>query len=320
MKLPQSFDFRSLEIFVTMVRAGGMTPAAKSLGLTQSAVSQSIAALENALGTTLLDRTRRPLQLTPNGMILFEKAQSLLGMAMETVQTVSEPGGHKMEMLHMAMADSIAFSLGPYLAEKLKNIARHWRITSGLSSDHERALEAGDVDMIISSDQAIENRPDYEHHLIAQEQFLIAAPISYTGPTDQLDQLMGNYKLVRYSLRSFAGRKVEQNLNRWQIKPPLWLEIDSPMAQLAMIANGVAWGITTPIFLLQAPQKISKLRLFRPPKSIFQRHIYLVSRGGQYGDIPDRIARASRAIIRQKLLPEIAEMEEWLPGLITVPE
>ena len=320
MKLPQSFDFRSLEVFIAVVRAEGMTAAAKSLGLTQSAVSQSIASLEAALGTTLIDRSVRPLQLTPSGMVLFEKAQHLLGMAMETVQSVTEPSGHMMDMLHIAMADSLSFSIGPYLVDSLQNAARHWRITSGLSSDHEKAFRAGEVDMIMVSDHAIETKPDYEHHLIAQEQFIVAAPKSYSGPTDDLTELLANHKLVRYSLHSFVGRKVEQHLNRWRVKPPLWLEIDSPMAQLAMIASGVSWGITTPIFLLQAPNQIPNLRLFSPPKGAFQRHIYLVSRAGQLGDIPDRIAKASRSIIRQKLLPQVGEMADWLPGLITVPE
>ena len=45
MDLPQSFDLRSLRVFVMVAEAGGMTSAAKQLGLTQSSVSQIVSNL-----------------------------------------------------------------------------------------------------------------------------------------------------------------------------------------------------------------------------------------------------------------------------------
>ncbi len=320
MKFPHSFDLRSLEVFIAVIRAGGMTSAAKALDLTQSAVSQTIANMETALGTVLIDRSVRPLQLTTSGAILFEKAQQLIGMATETVQSVREPAGHTFNTLHIAMADSLAFSVGPHLVSSLQDAAQHWRITSGLSIDHEAAFAAGKVDMMIVGGDLINTYRDYEHHLIATEQFLIAAPVSYRGPVDNLEELCKSHKLVRYSLRSFAGRKVEQQINRFQINVPLWLEIDSPMAQLAMIGSGIAWGFTTPIFLLQAQDTLKNIRLFKPPKGTFPRHIYAVNRVNQFGDIPARIARASREIIRSELIPKIRELDDTLPDLITIPE
>lgn len=320
MKLPNSFDLRSLEVFIAVVRAGGMTVAAKAMNLTQSAISQTIANMENSLGTTLIDRSVRPFQLTTSGAILYEKAQQLIGLATETVQSVREPTGHAFDTLHIAMADSLAFSVGPHLVSSLHHTAQHWRITSGISTDHEVAFAAGKVDMMIVGGDLLNSHRDYKHHLIATEQFLIAAPASYQGPTDDLNDLCTNYKLVRYSLQSFAGRKVEQQLNRFQINAPLWLEIDSPMAQLAMIGSGIAWGFTTPLFLLQAPDQLKNIRLFKPPRGTFPRHIYAVNRVNQFGDIPKRIANTSSEIIQEKLIPKIKELEDWLPEYISVPE
>src|SRR3546814_10973483 len=64
MDLPQSFDLRSLRVFVMVAEAGGMTSAARQLGLTQSSVSQIVGNLEEALGSALFDRSVRPLALT----------------------------------------------------------------------------------------------------------------------------------------------------------------------------------------------------------------------------------------------------------------
>lgn len=49
-------SFRDLEIFQSAVREGSFSGAARSLGMTQPAVSLAIARLERQLGTTLFDR------------------------------------------------------------------------------------------------------------------------------------------------------------------------------------------------------------------------------------------------------------------------
>jgi len=74
-------DLRSLDVFVAVIDAGGMTAAARRLGTTQSAVSQTIANLEGALGVQLIDRTVRPPKLTVPGGVLYERAKALLDAA-----------------------------------------------------------------------------------------------------------------------------------------------------------------------------------------------------------------------------------------------
>ena len=53
MKIPSNFDLRSLQVFVETADQGGMTQSAKVLRMTQSAVSQIIAGLEDSVGVKL---------------------------------------------------------------------------------------------------------------------------------------------------------------------------------------------------------------------------------------------------------------------------
>jgi DNA-binding transcriptional LysR family regulator len=69
-------DPHLLRTFVTVARCGSFSQAAAELGYTQSAVSQHIAALENDLGATLLQR--RPVVPTVVGSRLIEHAGPLL--------------------------------------------------------------------------------------------------------------------------------------------------------------------------------------------------------------------------------------------------
>ncbi|MFF8768665.1 LysR family transcriptional regulator [Kitasatospora sp. NPDC015120] len=67
---------QQLRTFVTVVRLGSFSEAARALGYTQSAVSQQVAALETDLGTAVLHR--RPVGPTEAGARLLEHASALL--------------------------------------------------------------------------------------------------------------------------------------------------------------------------------------------------------------------------------------------------
>jgi DNA-binding transcriptional LysR family regulator len=72
-----------IRIFVAAVDEGSFSAAARKLSRVQSAVSQSIAALEAHLGVALFDRSGRTPQLTPAGRTLIADARRLLERADE---------------------------------------------------------------------------------------------------------------------------------------------------------------------------------------------------------------------------------------------
>ncbi len=63
----------SLEIFAAIVRCGGFRAAASERGVSSSALSQSVAALEETLGIRLLNRTTRSVAPTEAGARLLER-------------------------------------------------------------------------------------------------------------------------------------------------------------------------------------------------------------------------------------------------------
>ena len=59
------------EILHTVVNCGSFSRAAEALGYTQSAISQSVAALEDELGVSLLERSRHGVTLSADGALLY---------------------------------------------------------------------------------------------------------------------------------------------------------------------------------------------------------------------------------------------------------
>lgn len=71
-------EFKQLRSFVEVVRQGGFTQAAKTLYVSQSAVSKQVAQLEESLGVTLLDRHGSQVSLTAAGRIVLNRAEEML--------------------------------------------------------------------------------------------------------------------------------------------------------------------------------------------------------------------------------------------------
>ena len=82
-----------MDVFVTAVEAGGFSAAGRKLGLSPSAVSKLVSRLEDRLGTRLLVRTTRALQLTPEGEAYLERGRRILAEIAETERLLS--GGAK---------------------------------------------------------------------------------------------------------------------------------------------------------------------------------------------------------------------------------
>ncbi len=70
-------DWDKLRIFHAVADAGSLTHAGDALGLSQSAVSRQIRALEEGLGTILFHRHARGLILTEQGELLFDATASM---------------------------------------------------------------------------------------------------------------------------------------------------------------------------------------------------------------------------------------------------
>ena len=91
-------DWDRVRVFHAVAQAGSFTRAAEKLGLSQSAISRQIGALEEDLGTPLFHRHARGLVLTEQGDILLQAADEV-ARRMASVQTAlgesrDSPAGH----------------------------------------------------------------------------------------------------------------------------------------------------------------------------------------------------------------------------------
>jgi len=118
---------RDLHILFAVVQYGSMAKAGVHLGMSQSAVSQAIAALERALGVRLLDRTSRGVEPTMYGSALLRRGLSAfdeLRLGVKEIEFLADPAAGE---VRIACPEAIAAGFLPPIIERLSR--RYPRVT-----------------------------------------------------------------------------------------------------------------------------------------------------------------------------------------------
>lgn len=115
-------DWDKLRIFHAVASAGSFTHAGQTLGLSQSAVSRQISALEEEISTPLFQRHARGLTMTDEGELLFTAVTDVLGRlaaAEEALKNVHDAprGALKITASHGIGAYWLLPRLGQFLAQ-----------------------------------------------------------------------------------------------------------------------------------------------------------------------------------------------------------
>lgn len=125
----------ALRAFASVVELGGFSRAAESLGLPKASVSTAVRQLEASLGTRLLHRTTRRVELSQDGRVFYERCRDLLADADELNtlfhQEADLAGRLRVDMPSGIAQDIVLPALGAFLD-------RHPRLEIELGSSDRR--------------------------------------------------------------------------------------------------------------------------------------------------------------------------------------
>ncbi|MBH2972949.1 nitrogen assimilation transcriptional regulator NAC [Serratia marcescens] len=115
-------NFRRLKYFVKIVDIGSLTQAAEVLHIAQPALSQQLATLEGELKQQLLIRTKRGVQPTEAGNILYAHAQTILRQCEQAQSAVNSAGQAMSGQVSLGLAaGSTAAQLALPLLQSLRD-------------------------------------------------------------------------------------------------------------------------------------------------------------------------------------------------------
>lgn len=112
--------FRHLQCFIEVVRQGGVVKAADHLALTQPAVSKKLKELEDMLGVSLLDRTKKGVVLTSYGETFLRHALSSANALREGIASVERAQQQGHPAITLGVLPTVAARIMPLAIRQFK--------------------------------------------------------------------------------------------------------------------------------------------------------------------------------------------------------
>ena len=240
-------NFRHLERFVVVAEELNFRRAAARLNMSQPPLSDSIRQLEDELGTQLLNRTRRSVELTESGTIFLDRARRVLLQLSEAVDVT--------QGIARGMYEHIAVGFNPASSyEVLPGVVRRFRTqypetSLGLeelgTTEREDALLQRRFDVVLYNVPTV-TRPGIRQEVILREPLVAVLSTDHPLAGDaeiNLRRLHDETFLVRPSRQETGHRALVLYACRWAgFIPNDVREVDRLHNAVTLIASG--FGVT----------------------------------------------------------------------------
>jgi DNA-binding transcriptional LysR family regulator len=150
-RIGRRMKLHDLHVFMAVVQAGSMNKAARLLNTGQSAISRSVAELEQTVGVRLLDRNPQGVEPTQYGRALLNGGTAVfddLRSALKTIEFLADPAAGEVRIGSSALlAASFVSALVDQLSRRYPGIVFHL-VTGHVPALHRELIERN-VDLLI---------------------------------------------------------------------------------------------------------------------------------------------------------------------------
>ncbi|EYD78153.1 Transcriptional regulator, LysR family [Rubellimicrobium mesophilum DSM 19309] len=229
-----------MEAFAMVVDQGGFTDAAKKMGISKSAVSKHVSALEARLGARLLNRTTRRVSPTEIGLAYYDRARRVLNDAGEADALVTSMQTAPSGLLRISVATDFGVNhLSPVLGDFLQeypgitvNMVLNNRYVELISEGFDMAIRIGELE-----DSTLRARKIAE-----TSKRMIAAPAYFAqyGRPEKIDDL-NEHKLLHYSnqANSAVWKITAPSGEKRQVRTAGWLTVNDGQSLLNACISGL---------------------------------------------------------------------------------
>lgn len=240
-----------LETFVAVVDNGGFSAAAAAVHRSQSRVSAHVAALEQALGTPLLDRRHRPVRLTDAGEAYLPHARDVLdaldrGMAeIESVVGVTKG---------QVVLGSYPSASAAFLPNLIRGFAeRYPQVRVGLAEqptlDLAASLSNGELDLALRALTPVRDTEGFACRRLWREPLVAVFPEDHSlaDEPEPLDtSLVLQHPIITIGGPAHPEAQYEANalFERASSRPRIAWQTDQPQTLASFVRAGLGLGVT----------------------------------------------------------------------------
>lgn len=227
---------RGLTTLTTIARAGSFQRAAVELNMTLSAVSMQMKSLETALNVQLFDRSTRPPQLTPLGRQVELAAREVLtAEARMTDLCVADGALRGVYQIGFVPTASVRIAPGMLLAARRRFPSARFEMTTGLSDDLIKRVEAGELDAAVITSQGNPRNAI----VLAEEEIVWALPLDHSDAP--IERCLTTLPFIQFTPGTGIGRLIDAHLTKSGQKPKDVILLDSVEAVMECVRAGLGF-------------------------------------------------------------------------------
>jgi DNA-binding transcriptional LysR family regulator len=232
-------EIRQLKTLVSILDFGGFAAAGEALGLTQSAVSLQIKALETEFGEDLFDRSKRPPRPTARAIILVRKSREILRMLHDLNSVSDEQASGS---LQLGAVPSVQRMLLPQALTDLRqtNPDLFISIHTGLSEELTRSVYRGILDAAVCSEPR-ELPMGLSWYPFASESLVVISHKKAKG--DTVKEILETNPYIQFKRASRAGELIDSELTQIGINTNTVVETDNLDSIWQMVSCGMGVSV-----------------------------------------------------------------------------
>jgi LysR family transcriptional activator of nhaA len=272
-------NYHHLLYFWTVVRSGGVTPAAEELRLSPSTVSVQVRRLEDSLSEKLFRRSGRRLVLTEMGRLVYGYADEIFSTGRELTEAVrGRPTGRPMRLV-VGVADVVEKLVAERLIEPALRLSEPVRVVCREASPAQLlgALTRHEVDMLLTDAPV---GPEVEirafNHLLGESGVsFVATPALASAFRRHFPRSLDGGPLLLPTENMAIRRSLDQWLEERQIRPRIVGEFEDGalLREFGTAGHGV---FVTPTMVEKALLRDHRLRTVGRIEAVRAR-VYAVS-------------------------------------------
>jgi len=190
--------FDAIGAFIAVSELKGFAPAARKLGMSTSAITRHVAALEERLGVRLLNRTTRAVSLTDAGLRFLERGRRIMADLEDAEQMAESERGEPMGRLVVTAPQVFGrLHVAPLVCEFM---TRHPKVSAELMlSDRNVNLVEDGIDIAIRIGHLADSS-DIARKVGAVRRVLVASPdyLAVHGVPRSIEDL-GQHRLISFT-------------------------------------------------------------------------------------------------------------------------
>ncbi len=247
-----TLNLHHLRLFRAVATDGTLTGAARTLNLSQSALSTQIKALEAALGHDLFERRGRSLFLTEAGRIALDHAEAIFRTAEDLTATLRETGRVRRALRVGALATLSRNFQIQFLRPLIGRADVEVVLRSGSQAALLRGLESIALDVVLTNLPPARDAasPWLVHRLAEQPVSLVGTPARVGTTPRPLPKLLASEPLVLPTPDTALRAAFDALTARLGVTPAIAAEADD-MAMLRLLAREDAGLALIPPIVVQ---------------------------------------------------------------------